>query len=93
MEWGDSNVVAFSIKGSIQSSIEKELLLKAIKYTVDNLKNLRKIVVYSVLNDDSEVLRIFDYAIVHDIKVIIPDNLLKNRNKVLKEARKNGKNS
>jgi hypothetical protein len=89
----ESNVVAFSIKGSIQSPVENELLLKAIKYTVDNLKNLEKIVVYSVLSDDSEVLRIFDYAVYHNIKVIIPNNLLKNRNKILKEIRKNGKNS
>lgn len=88
----DTNAIAFSIKGSIQSPIEKEVLLKAIKYTVDKLKNLRKIFVYSVLSNNNEVLKIFEYAKLHDIEIVVPNNILKNRNIILKEARKNGKN-
>ena len=37
-------VIAFSIKGSVKETLERALLSKAIKYTVDNLDKLKKII-------------------------------------------------
>ena len=53
----DTEVVAFSVKGSIKEQLERDLLQKAIKHTVDNLKQLKKIIVYSVSVDDEKVLK------------------------------------
>lgn len=75
----DSNVVAFSLKGSMKDIEQKKLLIDAIKYTVDKLK-LDCIVVYSVSTEDDKVYNLFSYAISKGIKVIIPNNSLKTRN-------------
>lgn len=71
----ESKVVAFSTKGSVKNSIQKELLLKAIKYTVDKLP-LKYIVVYSVCNDEI-IHKLFSYAIAKGIQIIIPRNRIK----------------
>lgn len=68
-------VVAFSVKGSIKEKVERELLIKAIKYTVDNLKELKKIIVYSVATNDDIILSLFEYASSRDIEIIIPNNI------------------
>lgn len=86
----DSEVVAFSVKGSIKEQSEKELLQKAIKYTIDKLKQLKKIVVYSVSVDDKKVLELFEYASNKGIEIVIPNNILKERNIINKEVRLNG---
>lgn len=75
----ESNVVAFSIKGIMRNQYDKELLLKAIKYTVDHM-SLNTIIVYSVSFDDNKVYELFDYAIKRGINVLVPDNTLKIRN-------------
>ena len=80
-----TEVVAFSVKGSMSDKTEKDLCEKAIKYTVDNLKNLKKIIVYSVSTKDEDVLKLFNYAISKGVEIVIPDNLLKDRNIILKE--------
>ncbi|SCW46774.1 DUF4417 domain-containing protein [Eubacterium ruminantium] len=72
-------VVAFSTKGFIDNLVEREYLIEAVKYTVDHL-HLEAIIVYDVCKDDKEALKIFNYAIEKGIKVIIPDNSLKQRN-------------
>ena len=59
---------------------ERKLLLKAIKYTVDNLKHLKTIIVYSILNDDNKVYKLFEYATSKNLKIIIPNNTLRERN-------------
>lgn len=87
----ECEVVAFSIKGCIKNPDEKELLLKAIRYTVDKLIKLKKIIVYSVLSNDSNAAKLFAYATSNGIKVIIPSNLLKERNNFKKEANLYGK--
>lgn len=84
-------VVAFSIKGSLRNREERELLINAIKYVVDNLP-LKLIVVYSVCKKDEDALKFFEYAIAKNIKVIIPDNILKQRN-IERSDKKNGKKS
>ena len=88
----ECEVVAFSIKGCVKKPDEKELLLKAIRNTVDKLKKLKKIIVYSVLTDDSDVMKLFDYAISSRIRIVVPNNLLKERNRLKKEEKLYGKN-
>lgn len=75
-----SKIVAFSIKGSIKDSIQKSLFLKALKVTVDQLIFLEKIIVYSVCVDDNVVMKLFEYAIKKHIDIVIPQNILRERN-------------
>lgn len=86
----DTEVVAFSVKGSIKDKSERELLQKAIHYVVDNLKHLKKIVVYSVSVDDEKVFKIFKYASNKGIEIVIPNNILRERNIINKEVKLNG---
>lgn len=86
----DTEVAAFSVKGSIKEQNERELLQKAILYTVDNLKQLKKIVVYSVSIDDEKVMKLFEYASNKGIEIVIPNNILKERNVINKEVKSNG---
>lgn len=83
-------VVAFSVKGSIKEKVERELLIKAIKYTVDNLNNLKKIIIYSVAINDGIILSLFEYASSRGIEIIIPNNILKKRNIINKAVISNG---
>ncbi len=85
----DCTVVGFSTKGYIKDKKERRLLVKAIKETVDKLLFLEAIIVYDVCADNVQALEIFEYAIMKGIKIVIPPNMLKERNKVLKEERKN----
>ena len=79
----DCYVVAFSTKGSLKDKGQKELLLEAIKHTVDHLHNLKQIIVYDVSTDNSKILKLFSYATSKGIEVMIPNNLLKERNIIL----------
>ena len=79
----ECNAVAFSTKGSLKDINQKELLLEAIKYTVDHLRNLRQIIIYDVSIDNSKTLELFSYATSKGIEVLIPNNLLKTRNIIL----------
>ena len=88
----DSEMVAISVKGILTDIKEKELLEQAIKITVDSLGNLKKIIVYSVSTSDEKILEIFAYATSHGIEIIIPNNILKERNMLKMEVRKNGQN-
>ena len=86
----DTEVVAFSVKGSIKEQAERKLLKKAIKHTVDDLEQLKKIVVYSVSVNDEKVRELFEYASNKGIEIVIPNNILKERNIINKEAKSNG---
>lgn len=79
----ECNVVAFSTKGSLKDAKQRELLSQAIEYTVDHLHDLKQIVVYDVSKDNSETLKLFDYAASKGIEILIPNNLLKTRNIIL----------
>lgn len=85
------NVIAFSVKGSIKENEQRELLLKAIRITVDKLAHLNKIIVYSVSIDDEKVKKLFEYASSKGIEIIVPSNILKERNIILSETKQNGK--
>ena len=76
----ECSVVAFSTKGYINNAEERAILASAVKTTVDTL-NIKKIVVYDVCEANEKALALFDYAIQKGIQVVIPDNMLKNRNK------------
>lgn len=86
----DSEVVAFSVKGSIKEQTERELLTKAIKYSINNLKQLKKIIIYSVSINDEKVLKLFEYASNKGIEIVIPCNILKERNIINREVKSNG---
>ena len=75
----ECQTVAFSTKGIMKKSSEKDLLIAAIANTVDTL-NLKSIIVYTVSIDKETVLKLFAYAINRNIEIIIPDNLLQKRN-------------
>lgn len=75
----ECKTVAFSTKGSVKKEYEKDMLVAAIAKTVDTL-NLKSIIVYSVSVDEENIRKIFGYAIRKGIEIIIPHNLLRNRN-------------
>ena len=78
----DSNTVAFSTKGSVRNTRkypqQRDLLIKAIKYTVDHM-NLKYIVVYSTCKYET-TCKLFSYAIDKGVQLIIPRNRLKDLN-------------
>ena len=78
----DCTVVAFNAKGPMGDSVQLEIFIRSIKYTVDHLKNLKVIIVYSASPDKEKVLEIFKYAIESGIEVQIPDNMLQTRNRL-----------
>ena len=78
----DCTVVAFNAKGPMGDSVQLEIFIRSIKYTVDHLKNLKLIIVYSASPDKEKVLEIFKYAIESGIEVHIPDNMLQTRNRL-----------
>ena len=75
----DCSVVAFSTKGYVKDKLERAILIEAVKYTVDKL-NLKAIIVYDVCCENKDAEEIFQYAIEKGIEVIIPPNMIKNRN-------------
>lgn len=79
------SVVAISTKSHLVDSEEYERLLWKIRYTVDTL-NLKTIIVYDVCSTNNKVFECFSYAIEKGIKVIIPDNTLKERNMIHSKA-------
>ena len=82
----DCSVVAFSTKGYVKDSVERETLKRIVELTVDTL-NLAAIVVYDVCATNSAVDDIFAYARERGIKIVVPSNALKRRNVARREAR------
>lgn len=75
----DCQGIAISTKGIMKSKDNKELMKKAIKYTVNRLP-LKTIIVYSDCKSDNETMDLLHYARLYGIKIVIPNNLLKERN-------------
>ena len=88
----ECEVVAFSTKGFVKDAEERANLIEGVKRTVDRL-NLKAIVVYDVCKTDKAALEIFDYAIKKGVKVVIPNNILKNRNRQNKSDAKGGRHA
>ena len=78
----DCTVVAFNAKGPMGDPAQLEIFIRSIKYTVDRLKNLEVIIVYSASPDNEKILEIFKYATESGIEVQIPDNMLQTRNRL-----------
>ncbi len=79
----ECEVVAMSTKGSMDDDEEKELFEDAVKYTVDNLKKLKRIIVYTASTKRENVEDLFQYAKDRGIEISIPNNTLLERNMVL----------
>ena len=75
----ECSVVAFSTMGYVDDPTERDILIESVKYTVDRL-NLKTIIVFDVCKDNTEAEMIFRYAIDKGIRIIIPPNMIKNRN-------------
>ena len=73
----DCEVVAFSAKGLRNCIDDWKLLQEALKYTIDHLKKLRTIIIYTTSSNDNLTHNRFKYAEEHKIKLIIPDNRLR----------------
>ena len=56
-----------------------KIFIDSIKYTVDRLHHLRRIIVYSTSPNIDKVYEIFRYAIDAGICVQVPDNMLQTR--------------
>ncbi|MDD6407526.1 MAG: DUF4417 domain-containing protein [Lactobacillus equicursoris] len=80
------SVVAFSTKGHIRSKNERNLTKAAVKYVVDHFP-LKVIIVYSVCGNDEKTYNLFRYAREKGVSVVIPNNLLRTRNKELKNGK------
>lgn len=81
----DCSVVAFSTKGYVNEPIERAILEESVRYTVDKL-NLKAIVVYDVCATNDNALEIFKCAIDQGVEVVIPNNMLKERNAAKKKG-------
>ncbi len=79
----DCNVVAFNAKGAMGDKKQIRIFVDSIRYTVDNLPNLKMIIVYSASPDIEKVRSLFQYALNAGIDVQIPDNMLQSRNRLL----------
>lgn len=76
----DCETVAFNAKGPMGDPKQLGIFQDSIKYTVNHLKRLKTIVVYSASPDISRIRHVFSYAIDAGIKVQIPPNILQMRN-------------
>lgn len=79
----ECNVVVFSLKGALKTNEQLDMLKKAISITINKLTKLTSIIVYSVSLYDEKVRDLFSSAINKGIEIIIPNNILMERNKVL----------
>lgn len=87
----ECKVVAISTKGSLKNNNDKQLFKLAIQKLVVKLGQLKKIIVYDVSINNIETMKLFEPAINKGIEIVIPDNTLKNRNRILR-GEINGKN-
>lgn len=80
-----NSVVAISLKGAMNNSKSIELAKKAINKLISQT-HPKAIIIYTVCSD--ELLHIFTKSLsLANTIIIVPDNLLKERNKILQEVR------
>lgn len=82
----ECKVVCFSAMSCLTDKKDKEKLEKAIKYTIDHL-TLNAIVVYTSTPNNDKIYELFRYAIDNNVKIIIPDNSIRESNR----RKQNGK--
>ena len=73
------SVLALSLKSHVRRASERNLTKAALKYAVDNIP-LKDIIVYSGCGKDETALTILKYATENGVKIIIPNNSLRERN-------------
>ena len=78
----DVSMIAYSTKGRTHNHKDRELLYKSVAGTLKKLPNLKTIVVYDVSVNNKYVDEIFNTAKQSGINVIVPENILKNRNRM-----------
>ncbi|MCR5308048.1 MAG: DUF4417 domain-containing protein [bacterium] len=69
----EATMIAVSLKGIMGKKKEEDLLMDAIKYTVDNSK-VKIFVVFSTGVIDEKVNQYFEYAVKQGVQFIIPNN-------------------
>lgn len=80
--------IAFSTKGHMRYNSDITRIKETVKYVVDNFP-LKTIIVYSVCGKDDKVLKVFDYATNNNVKVLIVNNTMRQRNRILTMKSKN----
>lgn len=73
-------VMCFSTKGQVRYARNRARVREVVKYVVDHFP-IKVILVYSACGKDETSLKLFEYAISHDVEVRIVDNTLRSRNK------------
>ena len=76
-------VVAFNAKGPMGDPKQMVIFTKAIEYTVNHLHKLKRIIVYTSSPNLDRVYEIFKFAINAGIEIVIPDNMLQTRNRIM----------
>ncbi|MEE3343546.1 MAG: DUF4417 domain-containing protein [Bacilli bacterium] len=76
----ECKVVCFNAMSCLTDKDNRKKLEKAIKFTVDHLK-LNAIIVYTSTTNDDIINDIFKYAIENNVKVVIPDNTIRESNR------------
>ena len=79
--------VAISTKGHMNSKKERKWLYEHIRIAVDKLPRLKAIVVYDGCGNDKNLEKVFSYAKAKNIKIIVPENTLKNCNRKPKKKK------
>lgn len=73
------SVVALSLKSHVRHANERKLTMAAVKYAVDHLP-LKGIIVYSACGKDETVYSVMKYAVDRGVKIVIPNNSLREAN-------------
>jgi len=85
-----NSIIAISLKGRLKEKTQRNTLENCIKLICDNLKP-KTIVIYNVSTNKKLINEVISYPFKKGINIILPNNLLLERNKLLKEERNYGK--
>lgn len=80
-------VVGISTKSKLKNKKDRNLLQATIEAALDKMPALKTFIVYDISADNKDVDILFRNAVMKGIKVIIPDNQMKIRNRILKVRR------
>lgn len=81
-----TRTIAVSTKCKLRNKKDRQLLETAVQIAVDNLKWLDKIIVYDASGTGKDAKKLLKYAEENGVRVVIPDNILKTRNRHLHEV-------
>lgn len=74
--------VAFNTKGPMRNPSQRKVLVETIRQTVNNLHNLKSMLIYTSMPDSTKIRDTFSYATDSGIQLQIPNNMLRTRNYV-----------